>query len=115
MADKIKLSAAILILMGAIGAFYYFADDSLLLRVVGLLAAAGIAAAVAKQTVLGDSVWNFGRGSLIEIRKVVWPSRRETVQTTLIVMAMVVVVGLILWMFDIFLVWAIKFITGQGS
>ncbi|MFQ5488846.1 MAG: preprotein translocase subunit SecE, partial [Gammaproteobacteria bacterium] len=46
---------------------------------------------------------------------VVWPSRKETVQTTLIVVAMVIVVAMILWTFDMFLTWAVKMLTGQGG
>lgn len=115
MADKIKLVLAALILAGAVGAFYYFGDQSLPLRVGGLLVAAGIAAAVAVRSETGSQVWAFGRGAMIEVRKVVWPSRKETTQTTLIVMVMVVIVGLILWAFDSFLGWAVKLLTGQGS
>jgi len=57
----------------------------------------------------------FGRGAVIEIRKVVWPTRKETVNTTLLVMAMVVLVGIILWVFDMFLSWGIQLLTGQGG
>jgi preprotein translocase subunit SecE len=115
MADKIKLVLAVIILAGAVGAFYYFGAQSLPLRVGGLLVAAGIAVTIAFRTSMGANVWAFGRGATIEVRKVVWPSRKETTQTTLIVMVMVVIVGLILWAFDSFLGWAVKLLTGQGS
>jgi preprotein translocase subunit SecE len=115
MADKLKLTIAALILLGAVGAFYYFGDQSMLLRVVALLVALGIATAVASTTATGAGAIGFGRGALIEVRKVVWPSGKETSQTTLIVLAMVVLMGLILWLFDTFLVWAVKFMTGQGG
>ena len=115
MADKLKLLAAALIVAGAIVGFYVFADQALVVRVLGLLVAAGIAVAIALRTESGDKTWRFGQGALIEIRKVVWPSRKETTQTTLIVMAMVFVVGIILWVFDMFLSWAIQLLTGQGG
>lgn len=115
MADKIKLIVAVLILGAAIVAFYVFADQSMLFRVLGLLVAAGVSVAVASQTEVGAGVISFGRGSVIEARKVVWPTRKETVQTTLMVMAMVVLVGIILWVFDMFLAWAVGMLTGQGG
>lgn len=115
MADKLKLLAAALILAGAVVGFYLFSDQALVVRVLGLLVAAGIAAAVAIRSEPGAKAWEFGRGALIEVRKVVWPSRKETTQTTLVVMAMVILVGIILWVFDLFLSWAVQFLTGQGS
>ncbi len=115
MADKIKLSLALIIVISAMVAFYSFPDQSLLLRVIGLLAAASVASAVALQTALGQNTWGFGRGAVIEVRKVVWPTGKETRQTTLVVMAMVLVMGLILWVFDLFLGWAVNFLTGLGG
>jgi len=115
MADKLKLTIASFILLGAVGAFYYFGDQSVFLRVVGLLVALGIATALASRTAPGAGALSYGRGALIEVRKVVWPTGKETTQTTAIVMVMVVLMGLILWLFDTFLVWAVKLMTGQGG
>ncbi|MCW8826620.1 MAG: preprotein translocase subunit SecE [Gammaproteobacteria bacterium] len=115
MGDKIKLGLALIIALAAVGGFYFYAEQSLLLRVVGLLVAVGIAVAIAVQTEAGRNVWAFGRGASVEIRKVVWPSRKETVQTTLMVLVMVVIVGIILWMFDMFVAWGVGYLTGQGS
>jgi len=115
MLDKIKLLIAVLLIAGGIAGFYYFADQSLLMRVIGLLVVIGVSVAVAMQTQLGVDTWGFGRNAMLEVRKVVWPSRKETTQTTLIVMAMVVVVGVVLWLFDMFLLWAVRLLTGQGG
>ena len=115
MGDKIKLTAALAIVIGALVGFYAYADQSLLIRVVALLVATGIAATIAVQTEIGGAAWGFSRGSLVEVRKVVWPTRRETIQTTLMVMVMVVIVGLMLWGFDMFLAWIIRMLTGQGG
>jgi len=115
MADKIKLLLAVLILGGAVGAFYYFSDQILVVRVFGVLVGVAIAAAIGIKTTPGAAALDFSRGAMLEVRKVVWPSRKETTQTTLMVMAMVVITGIILWIFDIFLVWAVKLLTGQGS
>jgi len=115
MQDKIKLIVAILLLAGGVVAFYYFADQSLLYRVLGLLVVAGVALAIGARTQAGTQTVAFGRNAMIEVRKVVWPSRKETTQTTLMVLAMVVLVGLLLWLFDMFLLWAVKLLTGQGG
>jgi preprotein translocase subunit SecE len=113
--DTAKLAAAVLLLVGGIFAFYYFAEYSVLLRVIGLLAVSGAAAAVALQTAPGRQLWQFGTDVRMEVRKVVWPTRQETIQTTLIVMLMVLIVGLVLWLFDTILVAILKFLTGQGG
>ncbi len=115
MLDKIKLLIAVLLVGGGIGGFYYFADESVLYRVLGLLVVIGVSIAIALQTQMGAEAWGFGRNAVVEARKVVWPTRKETTQTTLIVLAMVVVVGVILWLFDMFLLWAVRLLTGQGG
>jgi preprotein translocase subunit SecE len=98
--DTVKLAVSVLLLIAAIGAFYIYEEHSLLLRVLGLLAVVGVAVAVAMQTVAGRRIWAFGADSRTEVRKVVWPSRQETIQTTLIVFGMVLIIGLILWFVD---------------
>ncbi len=115
MVDKLKLLVAVLLMAAAIGGFYYFADQALLYRVLGLLVVLGLSAAVALQSRPGSDALAFGRSAVIEVRKVVWPSRRETVQTTLLVFAMVILVGIMLWLFDMVLLWAVKMLTGQGG
>jgi len=115
MADKIKLLVALAVIIAAIGGFYYYADASMLLRVVALLVALGVATAVVLQTTLGQSAWGFMGDARTEVRKVVWPTRKETIQTTLIVMVMVFIVATMLWIFDMFLTWAVKLLTGQGG
>lgn len=113
--DTAKLAAALLLLVGGIFAFYYFAAYSVLLRVIGLLALSGGAAALALQTAPGRQLWLFATDARQEVRKVVWPTRQETVQTTLIVMLMVLVVGIVLWLFDMVLLAILRFLTGQGG
>ncbi len=115
MADKIKLLIAALVLGGALYAFYAFGEYALVFRVLGLLGAVAIAAFIASKTDVGGGALAFTRGAVVEVRKVVWPTRKETIQTTIMVMAMVVVVGIILWVFDWFLAWGVQLLTGQGS
>ncbi len=110
--DTVKLALAVLMLAAGIGGFYYYEAYSLLLRVLGLLAVAGVAVAVVMQTMVGRKVWSFASDSRTEVRKVVWPSRQETIQTTLIVFAMVLVMGIILWLVDMALMAIVRSVTG---
>jgi preprotein translocase subunit SecE len=112
--DTVKLLLAVAIVVGAILGFYYLDAYSQLLRVLGLLALVGLAAFIVYQTALGRTVWGFVNASKVEVRKVVWPSRQETVQTTLIVFVMVLVMGVVLWLFDMALAAILKALTGTG-
>ena len=113
--DSLKMGAAVLLLAGGIYAFYHFGDMHAVLRVLGLLAVAAIAVLIASQTAFGRQVAGFVSGANTEVRRVVWPSRAETVQTTLAVLVVVLIVGIFLWLLDMLLLWAIQFVTGQGS
>ncbi len=113
--DGLKWATALLLLGGAIGAFYVYSDESLLLRVVGLLAVAGISVALILQTEKGRAAWIFAQESRTEVRKVVWPTRNETAQTTLIVVLMVTVVAIFLWLLDMLLAWIVKSVIGMGG
>ncbi|WP_177420150.1 preprotein translocase subunit SecE [endosymbiont of Lamellibrachia barhami] len=110
--DTVKLLAAVALIVASILGFYYFDDYSQLLRVLGLLLVIGIATFVAYQTVVGRNVWQFASDAKIEVRKVVWPSRQETVQTTLIVFVMVLIMGIVLWLFDMMLGAIMRALTG---
>lgn len=98
--DTIKLLVALAMVLGAAVAFSLYKDESLLLRVVGILGVIALAIAVMMTTIKGKIAWSFLKDARVEIRKVVWPTRQETLQTTLIVCIMVVIVGLILWTMD---------------
>ena len=113
--DTAKLIVSVSLLVAGIGQFYYFADELMVYRVLGLLALVAVALGVTVTTQLGQTTWAFMRESKAEVRKVVWPTRQETVQTTLLVIAMVVLVGIMLWLMDMFLRWAVMILTGQGS
>lgn len=115
MADKIKLLVAVLLIGASIGVFYYYGDHSLLVRIIVILVAMGVATAIASQTAVGQKTLGFMRDSQIEVRKVVWPTRKETAQTTMIVLAMVIVIAIFLWLLDMILLWAVRLLTGQGG
>jgi preprotein translocase subunit SecE len=112
--DTVKLILAVGIIVGGIYGFYYLDAYSQLLRVLGLLALVGVASFIAYQTAVGRTVWEFASSSKIEVRKVVWPSRKETMNTTLIVFLMVLIMGIVLWLFDMMLGAILKALTGTG-
>jgi len=113
--DTVKLAVALMLLGGAVFAFYWYADQSLLMRVLGLLGVAAVSILIASQTALGRSTWAFIGNTRTEVRKVVWPTRAETTQTALAVLFVVVLMGVVLWLLDMFLLWAIRLLTGQGG
>ena len=113
--DTFKLVIAIVILLAGIGGFYYYADASLLYRVLGLVAILIVAAGIAFTTSTGQAILSFGRESRAEVRKVVWPTRQETVQTTLMVVVAVIILGIFLWLIDMMLLNAVQMLTGQGG
>lgn len=113
--DIVKQVLSVFFVIAGLAAFYYFSEVRLLYRVLGLVAVILVVVGVMLTTAIGQSVWAFILESKLEVRKVVWPSRDETTRTTLLVFAMVFVVGLILWLLDMFLFWGVRLITGQGG
>ena len=113
--DILKFIVAIALLIGGVVQFYYFEEESQLYRVLALLGFVAFAMAVVYTTRLGQSLWLFARDARTEVRKVVWPTRQETMQTTLLVIVMVILVGIMLWLIDMFLRWAVLVLTGQGG
>jgi len=115
MPDVLKWVVAAAFLAAGLVGFYYFGEQSTLLRVVGLLFAIGASLAVAAQTERGRGLWEFMHESRTEVRKVVWPTRKETVQTTLIVMAVAGAVAVLMWALDSILTVLVRMLLGQGG
>jgi preprotein translocase subunit SecE len=113
--DTILLLLSVVILVGSIYAYYYFANENALLRTAGVLVALGIAIWVAFQSAQGRTLWAFIQSSKAELRRVVWPTREEALQTTLIVIVFAMIMGTFFWLLDIFLLWFTRLITGQGA
>ena len=113
--DTFKLLLAIAVLIAGIVGFYYYEAESLLYRVLGVVFAAGVAIAISATTLLGQRLIGFGREARMEVRKVVWPSRQETVQTTFMVIVAVIIIGIFLWLIDMLLAEAIQLLTGTGA
>lgn len=102
----------VLIAAGVVGNFY-FSTFAISIRLVGWIVLAAILLLLSLQTQFGKTSWSFIKEARIEMRKVTWPTRQETVQTTLVVAAMVVITALILWGIDTFLLWGIGRLTGH--
>ena len=113
--DTLKLALAAAVLLGSIVAYYYYTEISTLLRAIGLLAAMGITVAIVSQTVRGQRLWRFMQGSRLELRKVVWPTREETIQTTIAVLIFAMLMGVFFWLLDLFLLWCTRLLTGTGG
>ena len=113
--DTVKLGIALAMLLGGVVAFQYYAEAPRLVRVGGMILNIILAMLLASQTEKGRIVVGFVRDAQIEVRKVVWPTRQETVQTTIVVMIVVVIFAFLLWMLDIFLGWAMQSVIGHGA
>ena len=111
MVDNIKLVIAVVIMAAAIALFYGYAEYSTLLRVLGLLAAAGVSLFIASKTAIGSAAFSYIKSTEVEVRKVVWPTRQETVQTTLLVILMVMIAALMLWAVDSLLGMIVRALT----
>jgi len=111
--DRIKWTAAVIILLVSLVGNYYYSALSWPLRLLGWLLVLAIVTTILSFTVKGKQAIEFIRESRLELRKVVWPTRQETIQTTLVVGAMVIVLALVLWGMDGILVWLIGWLTGQ--
>ena len=111
--DTFKLVMAIAILLAGIAGFYYYAEESLLYRVLGLVGLVIVAAGIAFTTSTGHAILSFGREARTEVRKVVWPTRQETVQTTLMVVVAVIILGIFQWLIDMMMLNAVHILTGR--
>jgi len=110
--DSFKLLLAIAVLIFGIVGFYYYEAESQLYRVLGVVFAAMVAVAISSTTRIGQGLIGFARESRMEVRKVVWPTRQETIQTTFMVIVAVIIIGIFLWLIDMLLAQAIQMLTG---
>ena len=113
--DKLKIAIAVGCVVLGVWGYYYFAETALVLRflmvVAGLLAGAG----VAYLSQPGKEFFAFAQESWQEASRVSWPTRKETVQTTGIVFAFVVVMALFLFAVDSTIAWLLTLMTGRGQ
>ncbi|GAB2190259.1 preprotein translocase subunit SecE [Sessilibacter sp. MAH1] len=110
--DALKWIVVIAIVALCVVGNSYYSEASLLLRVVAISVAAAIAVFVAVQTEKGAAIWGLLKDAQTEVKKVVWPTPKETNQTTLIVVAVVLIMSLVLWGLDSLFGWIASLIIG---
>ena len=112
--DKLKIALAVGCVVGGVFAYYWFSDLAVVLRVLMVLAGLGIAAAVAYTSEQGKQFFAFAQEASAEAGRVSWPARKETVQTTGVVFAFVVIMALFLFAVDSSLAWIVQMIRGAA-
>lgn len=113
--NQIKTVFAVALIVAGISGFYLLGNLPTVVRLLLILAGLGAAIAVMRTTPTGQEAYAFLKDAIAEARKVVWPSRKETIQTTGIVFALVLVMAIILWIVDFSLLWALQFIMGRSN
>ena len=113
--DKVKIVLAVACVVAGVWGYYHFAEIALVLRVLMVLGGLVAAGVVAYMSVPGKQFFAFAQESWQEAQRVSWPTRKETVQTTAIVFAFVVIMALFLFSVDSTLAWIVKLVTGRGE
>lgn len=108
--DKARLFIAALVIALSVVGFYYFAESSLLFRVLGIVVALIVAAGIFFTTGVGRETGGFLKAARVELNKVVWPTRKETTQMTLVIFVVVMLVALFLWAVDMLLSWFMRIV-----
>ncbi len=111
--DVLKWLTVVVLIAGAIAGNVYFENQPAALRIAAMILIGLVVVSIAAFTEKGRKVIAFAQDSRIEMRKVVWPTRQETVQVTLLVVGIVVITALFLWGIDTVLLWMVQYITGQ--
>ena len=109
--DTLKMASAVAILLSSVFSFYYFAELSVLIRVLAVIFTVIFSLIIFFSTQRGIIFWDFLQGSRVEMRKVVWPTKQETIQTTLTVFVFVLVLGIFFWLLDFLLLYITTSIT----
>ncbi len=109
--DTLKMASAVAILLSSVFSFYYFAELSVLIRVLAVIFSVILSLIIFFSTQRGIIFWDFLQGSRLEMRKVVWPTKQETIQTTLTVFVFVLVLGIFFWLLDFLLLYITTSIT----
>jgi len=115
MADKIKLLVAFLLVAAGIAGYYYLRDSAAVLQLLSVLAGLMLASVVAWTSEPGKAFFAFGKDSIAEAKRVVWPSRKETLQTTGVVILFAVTMALFLWVVDTGLMLTLNSLMGRGE
>ena len=112
--DTAKLLLAVVVFLAGIAAYYLYPDVPVVLRAIGVLVGMIAAGFIALQSAQGQELWKFIQASRVELRKVVWPTREETIQTTIAVFIFALIMGVFFWLLDLFLLFITTYLTGRG-
>jgi preprotein translocase subunit SecE len=115
MADKIKLFVALLLVAAGIAGYYYLHDSAAVLRLSSVLVGLLLATGVAWTSESGKRFFAFGKDSIAEAKRVVWPTRKETLQTTAVVIAFAITMAMFLWLVDASLMMVVNKLMGRGE
>jgi len=110
--DKIKVAVAVVLVAAGVGGFYYLQESATVIRLAVFLAGLALGIAVLWTTAAGRTFFAYAQESAAETRKVVWPTRNETLQATAIVFVFVAIMALFLWLVDGILLWIVKKLIG---
>ena len=112
--EKLKWAAAIALVIAGIVLYYVWSERGAAVRWAAMVAGLVLGIGVFAVSNAGRRFWAFVLDSRIELRKVVWPERQETMTTTAVVFGFVAIAGLFFWLLDLLLTWATNYLTGQG-
>ena len=113
--DTALMSLSVLAILGGIWAFYWFDDQALALRVVMVVAGVLAGLGLAWFSWYGREFWQFAIAARVELRKVVWPEREETIKTTYVVFIFAIAMGVFFFLLDLVLTWMTRFLGGQSG
>ena len=114
-ADRVKLGAAVIAVIAGIAGYYVLGTDANWQRWTAVVAGLVIGALLLAFSRYGSEFREFMASARVELRKIVWPTRQDTLQTTVIVFVFVAIAGFFFWGLDLLLAWATKALTGQGG
>jgi preprotein translocase subunit SecE len=115
MIDKFRLLLAIALIAAGLSGFYVLGDAPAVVRALSVMGGLAAAVAVMWSTPMGQTAFTFTKEAVAEARRVVWPSRKETIQTTGVVVALVIVMAIFMWIVDISLLWLVRIVMGRGE
>ena len=111
--DNALMILSIVALLAGVVAFYWYEEDPLALRLALVGSGVVVAVGLAWVSWYGREFWQFAQAARVELRKVVWPEREDTVRTTILVFVFATLMGTFFWVLDLILTWLIRLLTGQ--
>jgi preprotein translocase subunit SecE len=115
MIDKLRLLLAIALIAAGIGGFYMLGDAPAVARALSVMGGIVAAIVVMWSTATGQAALAFTKEAVAEARRVVWPSRKETIQITGIVILLVIVMAIFMWIVDLSLLSLVRVVMGRGE